>query len=73
MNPKATRRVLFQQLQELEQHGIIRGDVYPVLPPKVEYFLTDLGLSLIPVINVMDEWGTQYLENPRLTPKLKIA
>jgi DNA-binding HxlR family transcriptional regulator len=47
--------------------------VYPVLPPKVEYFLTDLGLSLLPVISVMDEWGTQYLENPGLHPKLKTA
>jgi DNA-binding HxlR family transcriptional regulator len=73
LNPKATRRVLYQQLQELEEHGIIRRVVYPVLPPKVEYFLTDLGLSLLPVISVMDEWGTQYLENPGLLPKLKTA
>ncbi len=73
LNPKATRRVLYQQLQELEEHGIIRRVVHPVLPPKVEYFLTDLGLSLLPVISAMDEWGSQYLENPGLHPKLKIA
>ena len=73
LNPKATRRVLYQQLQELEEHGIIRRVVYPELPPKVEYFLTELGLSLLPVISVMDEWGTQYLKNPGLHPKLKIA
>ncbi|MVT10206.1 winged helix-turn-helix transcriptional regulator [Chitinophaga tropicalis] len=73
LNPKATRRVLYQQLQELEEHGIISRVVHPVLPPKVEYFLTDLGLSLLPVISVMDEWGSQYLENPGVHPKLKIA
>jgi len=69
LNPNATRRVLHQQLKELEEHGIIERVVYPVLPPKVEYFLTDLGNSLLPVINVMDDWGTQYLENPTLHPK----
>jgi DNA-binding HxlR family transcriptional regulator len=59
--PDATRRVLNQQLKELELHGIVRHVVYPVMPPKVEYFLTDLGESLLPVIQKMDEWGTGYL------------
>ena len=71
LNPKASRRVLYQQLQELEEHGIIERVIYPVLPPKVEYFLTELGNSLLPVISVMDEWGTQYLENPGKRPVLK--
>jgi len=71
LNPHATRRVLYQQLKELEEHGIIERVVYAVVPPKVEYFLTDLGTSLLPVINVMDDWGTQYLENPALQPTLK--
>jgi DNA-binding HxlR family transcriptional regulator len=71
LNPNATRRVLYQQLTELEEHGIIEKLVHPVLPPKVEYFLTDLGRSLLPVISVMDQWGVQYLENPAVSPKFK--
>lgn len=73
LNAKASRRVLYQQLQELEEHGIIERIVYPVLPPKVEYFLTELGNSLLPVINVMDDWGTQYLKNPHKRPLLKLG
>ena len=73
LNQKASRKVLYQQLKELEEHGIIKRVVYPVLPPKVEYSLTDLGKSLLPVISVMDQWGTQYLENPKRKPVLKIA
>ena len=73
LNPKASRRVLYQQLRELEEHGIIERIVFPVLPPKVEYSLTDLGKSLLPVISVMDDWGTQYLGNPSKHPKLRIA
>ena len=71
LNPKASRRVLYQQLKELEEHGIIERVVYPVLPPKVEYFLTDLGKSLLPVISLMDEWGIQYMEDPTRKPVLK--
>ncbi|WP_440134675.1 winged helix-turn-helix transcriptional regulator [Chitinophaga sancti] len=70
LNPKASRRVLYQQLKELEDYGIIERIVYPVAPPKVEYFLTGLGNSLLPVINAMDNWGTQYLDNPGITPVL---
>ncbi|SFE62662.1 transcriptional regulator, HxlR family [Chitinophaga sp. CF118] len=73
LNPNATRRVLYQQLTELEEHGIIEKVIYPVLPPKVEYSLTSLGMSLLPVIKVMDDWGTQYLENPGQHPTLQTA
>lgn len=73
LNPKASRRVLYQQLKELEDYGIIERIVYPVAPPKVEYFLTGLGKSLIPVINVMDNWGTQYLKDPAKEPVLKMV
>lgn len=45
----ATKRVLTQQLNELEEMGIVRKVVYPVVPMKVEYFLTELGNSLVPV------------------------
>ena len=53
----ADRRVLAKQLRELEQTGIIRKKVYPVIPQKTEYFLTDLGESVVPVIRAMDDWG----------------
>ncbi len=68
LNAKASRRVLNQQLKELEEHGIISRVVYPVLPPKVEYFLTDLGISVLPVIGTMNDWGSQYLDKPEKTP-----
>jgi DNA-binding HxlR family transcriptional regulator len=58
--PTATRRVLNLQLKELEFHGIIGKKVYAELPPRVEYYLTDFGKSLLPVINAMDEWGGGY-------------
>jgi DNA-binding HxlR family transcriptional regulator len=57
--PEATRRVLNVQLNELEQHGLISKTIYPQLPPKVEYSLTDFGLSLLPVIEAMSNWGNE--------------
>lgn len=62
----ANKRVLTQQLNELENMGIVYKVVYPVIPIKVEYFLTDLGESLLPIIDLMDEWGRNHrdlLEN----------
>lgn len=57
--PDATRRVLNVQLNELERHGLISKTIYPQLPPKVEYSLTDFGRSLLPVIEAMSAWGTE--------------
>lgn len=59
--PTATRRVLNLQLKELEFHGIIGKEIYPELPPHVEYFLTEFGQSLMPVVNAMDAWGNGYV------------
>ncbi|MVN77482.1 transcriptional regulator [Hymenobacter sp. HMF4947] len=58
--PSATRRVLNVQLSELEQHGLVRKTIFPELPPKVEYQLTPLGQSLLPVIEVMEQWGNAH-------------
>lgn len=58
--PWASRRVLNVQLNELEQHGLIAKTVYPQLPPKVEYYLTDFGRSLMPVIEAMTQWGDDH-------------
>lgn len=55
--PDASRRVLNMQLKELEDHDLVTKKIYPVVPPKVEYSLTEFGNTLIPVISVLGEWG----------------
>ncbi|MEH0157306.1 helix-turn-helix domain-containing protein [Limibacter armeniacum] len=55
--PDATRRVLNIQLKELEEHELVTKKIYPVVPPKVEYRLTEFGKTLIPVISALGEWG----------------
>ena len=57
--PDATRRVLNIQLKELEEHELVSKVIYPVVPPKVEYSLTDFGKTLIPVISVLGNWGDE--------------
>ncbi|MDZ7626026.1 MAG: helix-turn-helix domain-containing protein [Ignavibacteriaceae bacterium] len=58
--PKVTHKMLTQQLRELEQDEIITRKVYSEIPPKVEYSLTLLGKSVIPVIDMLREWGEEY-------------
>lgn len=60
-HPDATSRVLNLQLKELQEHGVVTKVIYPVLPPKVEYFLTDLGKSLLPLISHLETWGSNYM------------
>jgi len=60
--PDASRRALNMQLNELEQYGIIKKEIFPVVPLKVEYSLTEKGESLLPVLKAMEEWGLQYRE-----------
>lgn len=55
--PDASRRVLNIQLKELEQHELISKKIYPVVPPKVEFSLTEFGKTLIPVISALGNWG----------------
>jgi len=57
---EANARVLNQQLKELEKYGIIYKKIYPAVPPKVEYYLTDIGKELIPLFKVMENWGNNY-------------
>jgi DNA-binding HxlR family transcriptional regulator len=59
--PKATEKMLAQQLRDLESDGLIIRKVYPVVPPKVEYSLSVLGRSIVPVLDSMCSWGTDYL------------
>lgn len=60
--PKATDKMLAQQLRELEKDGLLYRKVYPVVPPKTEYSLTDFGKSLAPILDEMCSWGERYLE-----------
>lgn len=60
--PKATERMLTLQLRELEAFGIVQRTVYSEVPPKVEYSLTELGLSLEPVLQTMLAWSEKYLQ-----------
>jgi DNA-binding HxlR family transcriptional regulator len=67
--PNATAKMLTQQLRELELHNLIHREVFPVIPPKVEYSLTDLGRSLIPILMAMRDWGSNYLrDNQKIEP-----
>ena len=62
----ATPKMLTQQLRELEASKLIHREVYPVIPPKVEYSLTELGQSLMPVLASMRDWGATYLRTKDL-------
>ena len=66
--PTATAKMLTQQLRELEAQSIIIRQVFPVVPPKVEYSLTELGKSLMPVLIAMRDWGADYLSSKNIEP-----
>ena len=59
--PNATDKMLTQQLRELEKDGLISRKVYPVVPPKTAYSLTDFGKTLFPILDAMCDWGKDYL------------
>ena len=63
--PEASRRMLNVQLNELEAHDLVSKLIYPVLPPKVEYSLTEFGKTLIPVIAALGQWGDDNEEHLR--------
>lgn len=59
----ATAKMLTQQLRELEAQMLVKRKVYPVIPPKVEYSLTELGKSLLPILVAMRDWGADCLRS----------
>lgn len=71
--PAATLRVLNMQLRELEFHGIIKRVIYPELPPRVEYYMTEFGESILPVVKAMAGWGTENMEAFRRLMEEKAA
>lgn len=66
--PEATPKMLTQQLRELEADGLIEREVYPVVPPKVEYTLTEFGRTLRPILESMYSWGEAYMIGEGQTP-----
>lgn len=58
--PEVTERMLSRQLRELEKDGLVHREVFKQVPPKVEYSLTELGCSLIPILVSLREWGVAY-------------
>ena len=66
--PSATPKMLTQTLRELESDGLLIRTVYPIVPPKVEYALTDKGRSLRPILDAMFEWGNLLLAESGKTP-----
>ena len=62
----ATPKMLIQQLKELEADGIISKKLYPVVPPKTEYSLTERGKTLIPAIIELNRWGMYYLKEENI-------
>ena len=62
----ATPKMLTQQLRELESQELVLRTVYPVIPPKVEYSLTETGKSLLPILVAMRDWGADYLKRKNI-------
>lgn len=58
--PEATQKMLTNQLRSLEEDELIFRKVYPVVPPKVEYGLTDMGKKILPVLESMYDYGIEY-------------
>lgn len=59
--PKISHKMLTKQLRELIEDGIVHREVFSETPPKVEYSLTELGMSLLPMIDMMYEWGKKRM------------
>ena len=64
----ATPKMLTQQLRELEAHKLVHREVFPVIPPHVEYSLTESGRSLLPILVAMRDWGANYMKHTDRTP-----
>ena len=55
-----SQKVLTDSLRSMEEDGLITRTVYPEVPPRVEYALSDLGETMRPILDAMQEWGTNY-------------
>lgn len=66
-----TQKVLTSKLREMEELGLLERKIYPQIPPKVEYTLTDIGYSLRPVLESLKDWGKDYKRYTKLVEKMK--
>jgi DNA-binding HxlR family transcriptional regulator len=71
--PSITQKMLTQKLRELEDEGIVYRTVYPVVPPKVEYSLTEQGEKLIPILKSLYQWGEDYIVERQAEDKVQTA
>lgn len=69
--PGITQKMLTKQLRELEAEDIVERVVYPEVPPKVEYSITDYGKSLQPILEAMHEWGVNHTQHRQTKLKEK--
>lgn len=67
--PKITDKMLTTQLRELEKYGLIHREVYPVVPPKVEYSITEAGRRVIPIIETIRNYGLELMEEEGIEVK----
>ena len=58
-----SQKVLTESLRSMEEDGLITRTAYPEVPPRVEYALSDLGQSMLPIISAMEAWGIDYNES----------
>lgn len=66
--PQATPKMLTKQLRELEADGVIKRTVYPVVPPRTEYSITEYGMTLKPILLEMHRWGRTYMDDKIIDP-----
>ena len=71
--PKMTHATLSNQLKQLESNGLIARKEYAQIPPKVEYSLTPLGTSFIPILSSICDWGNNYLKVNNICPNCSMT
>lgn len=69
--PGITQKILTNQLRDLEDDHLVHREIYPEVPPKVEYSLTDHGKSILPILEAMYEWGSCYCDKYDTENKVK--
>lgn len=60
--PDVSKQMLTQQLRELEEDGLIERKIFAEIPPRVEYYITEYGKTLLPVIDAMSDWGLKDMK-----------
>lgn len=58
-----SQKVLTSNLRDMEENGLLTRKVFPEVPPRVEYTMTELGLSMCPILDAMEDWGLSFQKN----------